>query len=392
MSPARRRIEPAERRARLARRHGLAPGCRSTDVVEATRRIVCLHATDPTTVYLSAWARVDGFAREDLDRALYEDRSLIKHMAMRRTLFVFPRETIPAAVAGPSARVALAERKRLIKDVEASGVHADGATWLAAAGDAVLELLADGRAHTSTELREVLPAIGGKVTSGTGKWAATIPVAPRVLTVLSAEGRVVRGPNDGAWTTSRPRWTSMASWLGEPVAPMDAQDGTTELVRGWLRAFGPGTTADMKWWLGGTVAGVKAALAALAAVEVDLGGGETGWALPADLEPEAPVEPWAALLPSLDPTIMGWQSRDWYIAPHREHLFDYAGNAGHSAWWDGRAVGGWRQAEDGVIELQLLEDVGAQALTALEAEAERLTAWLAGTRHLPRFPSPLSKR
>ncbi|UUY05886.1 winged helix DNA-binding domain-containing protein [Svornostia abyssi] len=343
-------------------------------------------------MYLSAWARVDGMALADVDRALYEDRSLVKHLAMRRTLFVFPRATLPAAVAGPSARVAAAERKRLIKEIDAQGLHGDGAAWLAKATDAVMALLADGRAHTSTELREQLPVIQGKVTSGSGKWAATIPVGPRVLTVLSAEGRVVRGPNDGAWTVSRPRWTSMAAWLGEPVAPMDEQDGTTELVRGWLRAFGPGTVADMKWWLGGTVRGVKAALAALAAVEVDLGGGETGWVLPDDVEPEPPVEPWAALLPSLDPTIMGWQSRDWYLAPHREHLFDYAGNAGHSAWWDGRAVGGWRQTEDGAIELQLLEDVGTEALTALETEADRLTNFLSGTRSLPRFPSPLSKQ
>lgn len=392
MSGARRRIEPAERRARLARRHHLAPAHRAATVEAATADIVALHATDPTSVYLSAWARVEGMALEDVERALYKDRSLIKHLAMRRTLFVFPRATVPAAVAGPSARVAAAERKRLIKEIEAEGLHGDGAAWFTAAADAVMALLADGRTHTSTELREQIPLIQGKVTSGAGKWATAVPIAPRVLTVLSAEGRAVRGPNDGAWTASRPRWTSMAAWLGEPVAPMDEQNSTTELVRGWLRAFGPGTTADMKWWLGGTVRGVKAALAALEAVEVDLGGGETGWVLPDDVEPEPPVEAWAALLPSLDPTIMGWQSRDWYLAPHREHIFDYAGNAGHSAWWDGRVVGGWRQTEDGAIELQLLEDVGTEALTELESEAERLTEFLAGTRSLPRFPSPLSKR
>ena len=56
--------------------------------------MVCLHATDPATVYLSAWARVDDMTVSDLDDALYVDRSLVKHLAMRRTLFVFPRETL----------------------------------------------------------------------------------------------------------------------------------------------------------------------------------------------------------------------------------------------------------------------------------------------------------
>jgi hypothetical protein len=40
----------------------------------------------------------------------------------------------------------------------------------------------------------------------------------------------------------------------------------------------------------------------------------------------------------------------------------------------------------------MLEDPGREARDAIEAQAERLTAWLAGTRVLPRFPSPLSKQ
>jgi len=117
----------------------------------------------------------------------------------------------------------------------------------------------------------------------------------------------------------------------------------------------------------------------------------TGYVLPDDLEPAPPVAPWAALLPGLDPTTMGWFERDWYLGPHRGQLFDTNGNAGPTAWWDGRAVGGWRQDEAGGVVLQVLEDVGAEGLRALEDEAARLTEWLAGTRVVPRFPSPLSK-
>ena len=45
--PRVRRIEVAERRARLARRHRLAPGHRAGDVVEAARSMVCLHGPIP---------------------------------------------------------------------------------------------------------------------------------------------------------------------------------------------------------------------------------------------------------------------------------------------------------------------------------------------------------
>jgi hypothetical protein len=161
-------------------------------------------------------------------------------------------------------------------------------------------------------------------------------------------------------------------------------------VRAWLRSFGPGTEADITWWLGSTLRAVRAALADVGAVAVDLDG-QTGYVLADDLEPVDEVEPWVALLPPLDPTTMGWKERAWYLGPHRDLLVDGAGNAGPTIWCDGRIVGGWRQHADGEVQLQLLDDVGAEARAALDEEAARLTAWFDGTRILPRYPSPLSK-
>jgi Winged helix DNA-binding domain len=386
-----RRIDVAERRARLAVRHRLARGRRAADVVDAAWSMVCFHASDPASVYLSARARVDGLAVADVDRALYVERSLVKHLAMRRTLFVFPRATLAFAQAGASNRVADAERKRLIRHVEGAGLHRDGERWLSKASDQVLVVLSDGREATSSELRKEIPLLEGSIAYGEGKsWGGKIPVGPRVLTTLSAAGRIVRASNDGAWTISRPRWTSTSSWLGEEIEPREERDGVAGLVERWLRTFGPGAANDLKWWLGSTVGAVRRALADLDAVEVDLDG-QPGYLLPDDLEPTERVDPWAALLPPLDPTTMGWFERDWYLGPYKPQLFDTSGNAGPTAWWDGRIVGGWRQSDDGEVVLQLLEDIGSEGRAALEGEAARLTEWLDGTRALPRFPSPLSK-
>jgi len=253
----------------------------------------------------------------------------------------------------------------------------------------VMAALAGGREARSAELRAEIPLLEGSMTYGEGRsWGGKMSVGPRVLTVLSAGGRVVRASNDGPWFTSRPRWAAMDDWLGERLEAPPEAVGVASLVERWLRAFGPGTAVDLKWWLGSTVKAVRTALADAGAVEVDLGG-QTGHVLPDDIEPVEPVEPWAALLPTLDPTTMGWKERDWYLGPHKDELFDTAGNAGPTVWWDGRIVGGWRQDPDGVVELQMLEDIGAEGLRAAELEAERLSAWLDGTRVLPRFPSPL---
>jgi hypothetical protein len=384
-----RTIDAEERRTRLARRHRLAPGERAGDVVGAARSVVCLHGTDPATIYLSAWARVGAMTVADMDRALYRERSLVKHLAMRRTLFVFPRDTIGDAQAGASDRVAGAERRRLVRDVERAGLRADGEGWLAKASREVLVALSGGREARSAELRREIPLLEGSFAYGEGKsWGGNMSIGPRVLTVLSATGRIVRASNDGAWFTSRPRWALMRDWLGEEPATPPEAEGVAGLVGRWLRAFGPGTAADLKWWLGSTVTAVRQALADLEAVEVVLDG-QIGYLLPEDLEPPEPVEPWAALLPPLDPTTMGWQERGWYLGPHKERVFDSAGNGGPTVWWDGRIVGGWRQDEDGAVEAQMLEDIGADGLHAVELEAERLTQWLDGTRVLPRFPSPL---
>jgi DNA glycosylase AlkZ-like len=387
---ATRRFTVAERRSRIGRRHALARTDRAANVVEAARRVVCLHATDPATIFLSAQARVPGMNVADLERALYVDRALVKHLAMRRTLFVFPRERLADAQAGASDRVAAVERRRLADVVEKAGLHRNGTRWLQKASSAVIAALSDGRERTFTELRGEVPLLDGAIAYGEGKtWGGQVPIGPRVLTVLSAEGAVVRATNAGAWTASRPRWTTMAAWLGAPLEPRSEAEGTAALVEAWLRAFGPGTEADVAWWLGSTLTAVRRALVTLKAAPVDLDG-RPGYVLPDDLDDAGPVTPWIALLPPLDPTPMGWKERDWYLGPHKGHVFDRNGNAGATIWCDGRIAGGWRlQGAD--VEVQLLEDVGRAARRAIDAEAARLTGWLAGVKVQPRFPSPLCR-
>jgi hypothetical protein len=180
----------------------------------------------------------------------------------------------------------------------------------------------------------------------------------------------------------------MDRWVpgGLPVVPVD--EARVELVRRWLATFGPGTTKDVAWWTGWTQAVTKRAVAGAGAVEVDLDDGATGWVLADDLEPSAggaagDPEPWIALLPSLDPTTMGWQARDWYLGEHRTRLFDTNGNAGPTIWLDGRVVGGWVQRRDGEVAYRLLDDVGRDATALVDARAGALQAWLGDLRFIP---------
>jgi hypothetical protein len=383
-----RHVSDDERRARLAVRQALAAAFRVDSPVAATRAMTALHATESATVYLSCWARVGSLEVADVDRALYDDRSLMKQLAMRRTLFVFLRTLLPAVWPSASARVAGIERARMSKDVVRAGLADDGDDWLDQARAEVLKVLAEAPDGLSaTEVRQAVPMIDVKVAVSGGEiWSA-----PRVLTHLSATADIVRGAATSRFPTARPRWTLTRNWLDDIPAPWDAADGYRELVRRWLRTFGPGTEDDIVWWLGATKTVVRAALAALDAVAVTLDRGGTGWLLPDDLDEAPDPGSWVALLPVLDPTVMGWQGRDFYLGPHRDLLFDSRGNAGTTAWVDGRVVGCWIQDDAGVVRVRLLERVSARARRALDAEAARLTGWLDGVRVGTIYRSPAMK-
>ncbi len=154
------RITDDERRRRIGVRHALSPAHRLGDVVGVTEAMTVLHATEAATVHLAVAQRSEGLTTEDVDAALYDDRSVVKQLAMRRTLFVFPRDLLPAAWGSASARVADSEARRLAKVVTEAGIAADGAAWLAAARAATLERLQHGPA-TVAQLRADVPELAG---------------------------------------------------------------------------------------------------------------------------------------------------------------------------------------------------------------------------------------
>ncbi|MEP6815728.1 MAG: winged helix DNA-binding domain-containing protein [Marmoricola sp.] len=383
-----RTISDDERRARLAVRHALAPESQAATVEAAVEAMTCLHATEPANVYLSAHART-GATTKEIDGALYDNRTVVRQLAMRRTVFAFPRDLLPAVWGSASARVAAQLSARLAKEVVANELAEDGPAWVDEVCAAVVEQVHVEPA-TTMQLRERIPMLDVRLQMAPGKtYGGMFPIAPRVLSTLAAGGAIVRGRNDGGWKTSRPFWTAAADWLGEEPAPMDEREGYAELVRRWLWTFGPGTEADVVWWLGATKAGVRRALGDVAAVEVELADGTPAWLHPDDTEPVAAPEPWAGLLPALDPTTMGWKDRGFYLGDHAERIFDRNGNGGPTAWWNGRIVGGWTQRDDGTVVVVPANGFPRGAETTLQSQAARLTAWLDGEVVRSIYQSPL---
>lgn len=384
-------IDVEERRRRLGRRHHLAPDARRDPVEVVAGDLVGLHATDPVSIFLAARARTGGLVPATVERALYDDRSLVKTLAMRRTMFVVPVALAPVLQAACSDAVAARERARLASLLVDRGIAGDGQGWIDRFGALAVEALEARGPATASELIAAVPELGHKVVLAQGKpYEAAVSVGTRLLLVMAAEGTVVRGRPRGSWTSTQYRWAPMSAWV-EPAGVVPVVEARVELVRRWLRSFGPATEADVKWWTGWPLGQARAALAGAGAVGVELDGEGAGWALADDLELEPAVEPWVALLPALDPTAMGWARREWYLGAHKAALFDTNGNAGPTVWSDGRVIGGWAHRKDGNVAVRLLEDVGAEVASAVALEAAEVQAWLGEVRFTPRFRTPLER-
>jgi hypothetical protein len=243
------------------------------------------------------------------------------------------------------------------------------------------------------ELSRDVPALRTTITYGDGTKSGGGPVAltTRILSVMAAEGRMVRGRPRGTWISSQHRWVAGPHWrLGAAEPPVAL--ARVELARRWLAGYGPATVADLKWWTGWTLGDTRKALAGVGPVEVELENGATGLVLPGD---EAPVSPgregWVALLPALDSTVMGWADRTWFLGSQQAQHFDRSGNVGPTVWCDGRVVGAWAQRKDGSIAVRLLGDVGRDGRVAVDAAADRLRRVIGDIRVTPRFRTPLER-
>ena len=341
---------------------------------------------------MSALARVPGLAVGDLESALYEERSLFRIYGMRRTLWVVDRATVPLIHNSSTRTIGQQERRRTASLLERGGVTDDGAAWLDAVMPTVLDKIREGGETLTRDLTSQLDGLDGQVEiySNEGKLQGTFGLASRAILQLSMESRVIRTRPAGTWISGQYRWAETSHWLGSPIDEMSVEEASTGLVTRWLRAFGPATEIDLKWWTGWNLSQVRRALKGVSAVEVELDDG-IGYLLPDDLDAVAEVEPWVALLPSLDPTPMGWKEREWYLGQHGDALFDRNGNAGPTVWADGRVVGGWAQRKDGTIAHEIFDDVGSEAANDIAMRAGELEEWLDGTVVTPRFRSPHDK-
>jgi hypothetical protein len=266
----------------------------------------------------------------------------------------------------------------------------DAEAWFTAAKRDVLEILRAEGPMTARQLGARVPALTHPLQLAPGKsYASTQAAHTRVLLVLGFEGALVRTRPTGTWVNGQYTWAAMDDWMPGGLGALDTREAARDLADHWLRRFGPATSLDLRWWMGWAVATTRRALADCGAVPVDLDGAE-GWVAAGDEACVEPVEPWVEVLPSLDPTTMGWKERAWYLPDEAADAFDRNGNAGPTIWVDGRVVGAWARRPDGEMRTHYFVSVSRKRRAEVDRRLDEVQTWLGTARFSVRFPGRIN--
>ena len=238
---------------------------------------------------LALSARVKDLTQADVRTALWERRSLVRAWTVRGTIHVVPAGDLPLWSAAIGA-------SRYWESPEWLARSALTATEAAAVFDAIIEAL-DGNTLTRQEIADaVATRVGARLRPKIASlWG-------ELLAPVTYMGKLCFGPMRGPNVTfvRADRW--VRSW--RDVTPEGAW---SELLRRFLRTYGPVPLDGISGWVGLDPARARALLASLGSDVVDRG---EGWVLRADRRAARAARPAVRLLPQYDAYVMGTRPRE----------------------------------------------------------------------------------
>jgi hypothetical protein len=358
---------------RMARHHLVRRAARD-EMLAVAARTCGVHAQVMSSAELALWARVDELDREAVQRALWDDRTLVKLWAMRGTLHLLPAAELGTWLAG------LGTYRHYLKPAWLRGfkLTREELDQLVEAIGAAL----DGQLMTRAELGAKVARLTGSAALGERlqeSWGAYLKPA-------SYRGLLCFGPGEG----QRVRFTRPHSWVPGGVESVDPNDAVPEITRRYLGAFAPATREDLARWWAVSPAEAGRMLKALGdeAVEIDVEG-ETCWMLADDAGEAARAKPQnvARLLPGFDQWVIGAsRSAPAQLDPaHKARVYRSQGWISPVLLVNGRMDGVWRHERKGrslIVEIEPFGRTPKWARTQAGSEARRLTDFLGGELEL----------
>lgn len=337
-------------------------------LVEVARRLGGLHAQVMSSADLALWTRVRAHRREDLPRALWEERTLVKTWLMRGTLHLVPAEDLPVYCAALDRRGHYPGAWLRYFDVTARDM------------ERLIDVIAESLDEPRTR-RELIAAVKARLSARMGKnlesgWGSFLKPAARrgVLCFGPSEGQTVTFVRPDAW---------LAQWR-----EVEPEGALAELLRRFLGAHGPARRDQFTEWAGG--GHVRRLHVAWEQIADEL----------AEVEPKrfllardvgalerARASRVVRLLPAFDPFLLPKQTRPYLVRSQEEYdrIYRPQGWITPVVLQGGRAVAVWPWKRKGArleVSLEPLEPLRAQTRAAVERETTALARYLGAEREL----------
>ncbi len=364
----------AQAAAWRVRRHHLDRRAPAGSMLAIAHRLCGLHAQVMSSAELTVWARVEGLERRAVQRALWEERTLVKTWAMRGTLHLLPADELPLWHA------ALSRSPRYLKPALWKKYFGITLEELHQITEAIAAAL-DGRVMTREELVREVRRLTGSAEFGSklaeSSWGTIFK--PAAFT-----GRLCFGPSLG----QRVRFTRLDTWLQVASPPIDPQAAVVNVARRFLAAYGPATYHDLaRWWNGGGVSTARQWIASLGdeLSQIDLDG-TRAWMLAADAREvrELPRNRSVRLLPGFDQYVVAASCHAERLLPgdFRRRVYRPQGWISPVLLVNGRIEGTWRYEIRGSrveVVIEPFIETPVWVRRAAGQEAERLAVFLGCT-------------
>ena len=328
----------------LMHKQHLLPDSQSYNIVQVADDLCGLHATIPTTPYLSLFVRMHSFRKADLKYEIEIKKSLVRTRSIRSTIHLLPVEKSPQIFTATRSQ----QNRRSEKYLMHLGMTPD---------------------EFNSSAEKILIVLAGKgLTANEIKKETGIPKnTSQVINILCDEGTIVRGAIHGSWKSNIHSYHRFEDFFeNSDIRPIPAGEAMESLLMSYIRTYGPVTPEDIIWWSGINRSEVKNILLKNRAKFQEVNspeGIDAGLMLKEDYKAFQkflpPEEVFINFLPSLDPYIMGYKDRDRFIdKSHLDYIYDRFGNSVPTIISNGRIMGIWDLDEgDKRIKFFLFEKV-----------------------------------
>ncbi|MFX1328316.1 MAG: DNA glycosylase AlkZ-like family protein [Promethearchaeota archaeon] len=330
------------------------------DIIQITEDLCGLHSTGLKTSYLSLFVRSNNFKKEDLERALYINKTLGRIRGMRKTLFIQTKSMIPTVF---PATFSLIE-KTFEKYME---YHKISFKEYQEISKQIINLL-KGRELSASAIKKEL---NSKIN------------IPAIIHLMCNYGILIRTKPIKDWKDRRNEYALFNDYFPTiNLEEVNQEEAIQYLIKKYIKTYGPVSENDISWWTGLTKSKVRDTIKtfedSLKKVKISTCKGNflMNYSDINKLQKLTNLDkPPLLLLPELDPYPMGYKERERYVNIHNYNkIFDRSGNIAATIFLDGIVIGVWDTEEKPkpTIKFHLFDPIEKNLLEELYSKAIKI--------------------